>query len=69
MADPISKTAMATKMTSFTEKTLYTVPNINWNAQVVRRYAEAYQPTASSAPNSSVILGIAVAIMILSWLY
>ena len=47
MALPISKMTRAVKYTHLMLKKVYSFPKKSWNAQVVRRYAEPYQPTWS----------------------
>ena len=41
---------------------------MSWKEQMVRRYDDPYQPTSLRASNSSVMRGIAVAMMVLSYL-
>lgn len=43
-----------------TLKKVYILPNASWNAQLVSRYAVAYQPMSFAELNSSVICGMAV---------
>lgn len=40
---------------------------MSWVLHVVRRYAEPYQPTSLRALKSSVMRGMAVAMMVLSY--
>jgi hypothetical protein len=59
---------MTARKTSLMGKKVYSFPNKSPNMQVVTRYAEPYQPTESRVWNSSVMRGIAVAMMVLSCL-
>ncbi len=48
------------------EKYLYAFPQVDWKAPTVKKNADPYQPTRSRPWNSSVILGMAVATMVIS---
>lgn len=45
-AEPISKTRMLPRKTHFGAKRVYSLPKTSWKAELVRRYAEPYQPTS-----------------------
>lgn len=62
---PSSKTTMAVKKVHFRSKYLYALPQEAWKLPDVRKKAEPYQAALSRPWNSSVILGIAVATMVL----
>lgn len=80
--DPTSNSPNAVMKIHLGLKRLYNLPKGSWNAtyhisicskrydkdipHVVRRYADPYHPTSCNAWKSSVILGIAVAIIVLS---
>ena len=61
---PSSKIAMHVKYTALMGKYLNALPHSDWAAATVRNSAEAYHPTSLRLWNSSVILGIAVAMMV-----
>src|SRR4051812_25324648 len=65
-ADPTSKIKMAVKKTVLILKNVYSFPKNSCRAHVVKRYDEPYQPTSLRELKWSVILGIAVAIIVLS---
>ena len=48
----------------FKGKNLNALPQVDWKAAPVRRKADPYQPIELRLWNSSVILGMAVAIMV-----
>ncbi len=62
-AEPASKTMIDAKKVALMLKKAYSFPNTSWKAQLVSRYAVAYQPISSVELNSSVICGIAVEMM------
>jgi hypothetical protein len=45
---PTKKIAFASKNMRLTEKSLYSLPNTNWNAQEQSLNAEEYQPTSAT---------------------
>jgi hypothetical protein len=65
-AEPISKSAMAKRKTVLVGKNENSRPKRSCVAQPARTYALPYQPMSSIEWNSSVIFGIAVAMIILS---
>ena len=54
------------RKTHFRLQYLYALPQVDWNAATVRKKADPYQPTSERELNSSVILGMAVATMVMS---
>lgn len=65
--DPTSNKAKAIRYVHLVEKKVYTLPKGSVTAQVVKRYALAYQDRSSRELNSSVILGVAVERIVLSY--
>lgn len=66
MRDPTSKMKMLIRKLNLRGKYLYALPHVDWKAPSVKKKAEPYQPTWSTDLNWSVILGIAVATMVMS---
>jgi len=50
----------------FKGKYLYALPHVDWKDAIVRKKADPYHPTRSKPSNSSVILGMAVATIVMS---
>lgn len=67
-AEPTSKSTTAPIKVVLTFSMVYSFPNTNKNAQFVSRYEVPYQPISFAAWNSSVIAGVAVEMMSLSWI-
>lgn len=61
---PSSKIPIASRKVVLREKYLYDFPHVDWKPPVVMKYAEPYQETSARLWNSSVIRGIAVAMML-----
>lgn len=57
---------MAVRKVIFNGKYLNALPHVDWKEPRVRKNADPYYPTRSRPWNSSVILGIAVATMVMS---
>lgn len=62
-AEPASKRRMDVRKVALMLKKAYSFPNTSWKAQLVSRYAVAYQPISLAELNSSVIWGMAVEMM------
>src|ERR1700753_1024177 len=63
---PSSKMAMDMMKVVLRWKYLKALPQVDWKDATVRKNAEPYQPTSCKELNSSVILGMAVATMVMS---
>ncbi len=63
---PVSNTAMASKNVIFRGKYWYALPQGDWKAALVIAKALPYQAILEMPPSCVVILGIAVAMMVLS---
>ena len=64
--EPTRKMALLTKKMVLMEKSLYSLAKPNWNAQVQSRKADEYQPMSATVWKWSVMLGTAVATMLVS---
>lgn len=64
--DPSSKMVMVARKTALMLKKVYSRPKMSCSAAVVSRYELPYQPTSLRLRNSSVMRGIAVAMIELS---
>lgn len=62
-AEPASKKSMDARKVALMLKNAYSFPNTSWKAQLVSRYAVAYQPISLGEWNSLVIWGMAVEMM------
>jgi hypothetical protein len=47
-SDPVSKMSRLSMKIRLIENMVYILPNMNWNAHEVSRYAEAYQPMSAT---------------------
>lgn len=61
---PTSKMKIDMRKLVFNGKYVYAFPHVDWKLPRVMKYAEPYHATSSSLWNSSVIVGMAVAMMV-----